>query len=122
MPSIIRPLYYLSKNKHVQESGAGHRGRYQQNSERHEEPHQAVRGQHLQEDGGHQDVSVARPGAGGGVQQQPGGQGQDHRPREGDAGHHQVQHGLQVRRQALYRLMVKLILSLSRTVKRGLRN
>ena len=67
----------------VQESGAGHCGGHQQDGERHQESHQEVRGQHLQEDGGHQDVTLAGRGAGRGVLEQSGGAGQDHRPREG---------------------------------------
>ena len=69
----------------VQESGEGHSGGHQQDGERHQEPHQEVRGQHLQEDGGHQDVSVAGRGAGRRVHEQPGGQGPDNWPGEAAA-------------------------------------
>ena len=69
----------------AQESGERHRGGHQQDGERHQESHQEVRGQHLQEDGGHPDVSVAGRGAGHRVPEQPGGPGPDIWPPEGAA-------------------------------------
>ena len=79
-----------------QEHGAGHLRGHEPHGARHQDGDPALRGQHLQEDGGPAHVAVARRGAGGRAPERGGEQGEDLGAGAGAARGHQDRHGLQV--------------------------